>query len=104
MAISSTSHSTSPATSRRRTVKPNKVIFVNEVEGVSVKVKAKHGGERIEARAADLADVSGPGHWSGDIFDNGQPTVVDFTVGARDDGSPDITGVAVDVTARVRRR
>ncbi len=56
------------------TVKPNKVMFVNEVEGVSVKVKAKHGGERIEARAADLADVSGPGHWSGDIFDNGQPT------------------------------
>lgn len=69
------------------TVKPNKVMFVNEVEGVSVKVKAKHGGERIEARTADLADVSGHGHWSGDIFDNGQPTTVDFTVGARDDGS-----------------
>ena len=65
------------------TVKPNKVVFVNEVEGVSVKVKAKHGGERIEARAADLADVSGPGQWSGDIFENGQTTVVDFTVGAR---------------------
>ena len=77
------------------TVKPNKVMFVNDVEGVSVKVKAKHGGERIEARAADLADVSGPGQWSGDIFDNGQETVVDFTVGARDDGSPDITGVTV---------
>ena len=77
------------------TVKPNRVMFVNEVEGVSVKVKARHGGQRIEARAADLGDVSGPGRWSGDIFDNGQPTVVDFTVGARDDGSPDITGVAV---------
>ena len=51
------------------TVKPNKVMFVNEVEGVSVKVKAKHGGQRIEARAADLADVSGPGQWSGDIFE-----------------------------------
>ena len=62
---------------------------------MSVRVKAKHGGERIEARAADLADVSGPGQWSGDIFDNGQATVVDFTVGARDDGSPDITGVTV---------
>ncbi len=60
-----------------------------------MKVKAKHGGERIEARAADLADVSGPGQWSGDIFDNGQPTTVDFTVGARDDGSPDITDVSV---------
>ena len=48
-----------------------------------MKVKAKHGGERIEARAADLADVSGPGQWSGDIFENGQPTIVDFTVGAR---------------------
>ena len=77
------------------TVKPNKVMFVNEVEGVSVKIKAKHGGERIEARAADLADVSGPGQWSGDLFENGQATVVDFTVGARDDGTPDITGVTV---------
>ena len=75
------------------TVKPNKVVFVNEVEGVSVKVKAKHGGERIDARAADLAGVSGPGQWSGDVFENGQATVVDFTVGAGADGAPDITAV-----------
>jgi hypothetical protein len=78
------------------TVKPNNVVFVNEAEGVSVKVKAKHGGERIEARAADLTAVSGAGQWKGDVFENGQPAAtVDFTVGARADGSPDITGVAV---------
>jgi hypothetical protein len=77
------------------TVKPNKVVFVNEVEGVKVKVKAKHGGQRIEARAAELADVSGPGRWSGDIFENGQTSVVDFTVGALADGSPDLTAVTV---------
>jgi hypothetical protein len=76
-------------------VKPNNVVFVNEAEGVSVKVKAKHGGEKIEARAADLADVSGANQWSGDVFENGQSSVVDFTVGARADGSPDITGVTV---------
>ncbi|MGH9135065.1 MAG: hypothetical protein ACRDZZ_14095 [Ilumatobacteraceae bacterium] len=77
------------------TVKPNKVVFVSEAEGVRVRVKAKHGGERIDARAADLADVSGPGQWSGDVFENGQATTVDFTVGTREDGSPDITGVTV---------
>ncbi len=76
-------------------VKPNNVVFVNEVEGVSVKVKAKHGGEKIEARAADLADVSGASQWSGDVFENDQSTVVAFTVGAREDGSPDITDVGV---------
>ena len=86
------------------TVKPNKVVFVNEVEGVSVKVKAKHGGERIDARAADLAGVSGPGQWSGDVFENGQATVVDFTVGAGADGAPDITAVVGHVTARVHGR
>jgi hypothetical protein len=77
------------------TVKPNKVVFVNEADGVKVKVKAKHGGQRIEARAAELADVSGPGQWKGDIFENGQTTVVDFMVGALADGSPDLTGVTV---------
>jgi hypothetical protein len=76
-------------------VKPNKVVFVNEAQGVSVKVKAKHGGERVEARATDLADVSGANRWSGDVFENGQASVVNFTVGAATDGSPDITGVAV---------
>jgi len=77
------------------TAKPNKVVFVNEVEGVKVKVKAKHGGQRIEARAAELADVSGPSTWSGDVFENGQDTVIDFAVGALADGSPDLTGVTV---------
>jgi hypothetical protein len=77
------------------TLKPNKVSFVNEAGGVRIKVKAKRGGERVEARAAELGDVSGPGQWSGDVFDDGQSTTVDFTIGDRGDGTPDITGLSV---------
>ena len=33
-------------------VRPNKVAFVNEAQGVVVKVTARHGGERVEARLA----------------------------------------------------
>lgn len=33
--------------------------------------------------------------WSGDIFESGETTTVDFTVSALGDGSPDITGVSV---------
>jgi hypothetical protein len=77
-------------------VKPNKVSFVNEAEGVTVKVSAKHGGERVVARAGSLADVSGPGGWSGDVFDTGETTNVAFTVAAGADGAPDLTGITVD--------
>jgi hypothetical protein len=76
-------------------VRSNKVTFVNEEQGVTVKVSTKRGGERVEARAGTLDDVSGPGTWSGDVFDSGETTTVDFTIGAGADGAPDITGVAV---------
>ncbi len=79
-------------------VRPNKVAFVNEAQGVIVKVTARHGGERVEARAGSLADVSGPGGWSGDVFDTGEPTNVGFTIAAGADGGPDITGITVDST------
>lgn len=76
--------------------RPNKVAFVNEDAGVSVKVSAKHGGERVEARAGSLADISGDSGWSGDVFDSGETTNVGFTVGAADDGGPTITDVTVE--------
>lgn len=76
-------------------VDPGKVRFTNEAGDVAVKVSTKHGGERVSAHAGSLADISGPGQWSGDVFDSGDSTTVDFTIAAGADGGPDITGVAV---------
>jgi hypothetical protein len=76
-------------------VRSNKVTFVNEEQGVTVKVSTKRGGERVEARAGTLEEVSGPGTWSGDVFDSGETTTVNFTIGAGSEGGPDITGIEV---------
>ncbi len=45
-------------------------------------------------KAGALADVSGAGGWSGDVFNTGVATTVAFTIGATADGGPDITGVS----------
>lgn len=80
-------------------VKPNRVRFVNEDGTAGVRVSAKRGGERIGVQAGTLDDVSGPGSWSGDVFGDGSTTTVGFTIGAADDGSPTISGIAVDSAA-----
>jgi hypothetical protein len=74
-------------------VKPNTVVFKNADGTGSIVVKNRHGRQSVAARAGSLADISGPGHWSGDVFGTGTPTTVDFTVGAAADGSPDITAI-----------
>jgi hypothetical protein len=80
-------------------LKPHKVVFQsanpNDPTGdpARVVVKSRHGGQSVSARAGSLADVSGNGHWGGDVFGNGTPSTVDFTIGAATDGSPDITGI-----------
>lgn len=76
-------------------VDAGKVRFANDAGDVTVKVSAKHGGEHVSAHAGSLADISGPGQWSGDVFDSGDATTVDFTIAAADDGGPDISGVTV---------
>ena len=80
-------------------IKPNRVKFVNTDGTVSVAISARHGGQRVEARAGQLADISGPGIWTGDVFETGDATTVNFVVGAGADGGPDITGVTVDSVA-----
>jgi hypothetical protein len=82
-------------------LRANKVAFTNEAAGTSVKIVAKHGGERVEARAGSLADILGAGAWSGDVFGSGAATTVDFEVVDRGDGTPDIVGVAVTPAAGV---
>lgn len=73
--------------------RPNKVSFVNEDGTAKVRVTAGKRGQSASAKGTTLADVSGPGGWSGDVFGNGTTTTVSFTVGAAADGGPDITGV-----------
>ena len=80
-------------------VKPNRVRFVNGDESARVHVSAKRGGERVGVKAGSLDDVTGPGGWSGDVFGDGTATTVSFQIGADDDGSPTISGVAVDSSA-----
>jgi hypothetical protein len=82
------------------TLKPNKVVFENADGTAKVVVKNRNGGQRVEAKAGSLADVSGAGGWSGDIFGDGAVTTVGFTIGAAANGGPDITGITTsDPTA-----
>ena len=79
-------------------LKPRKVVFETANPDVTgdpgkVVVKSRHGGQSVSARAGSLADVSGLGSWSGDLFGAGTASTVDFTIGAGADGGPDITGI-----------
>jgi hypothetical protein len=81
-------------------VRPGKVVFVNDTTGVRVTVNSRGNTQSISARAGTLAQISGTGGWSGDVFGTGTITTVAYTVGDRGDGTPDITGVtSSDATA-----
>lgn len=81
-------------------VDTHRVTFENADGTAKVKVGSGHGGQGVAVKAGTLADVSGPGHWSGDVFGDGTTTTVDFTVGPTADGAPDITGISSsDATA-----
>ena len=82
------------------TDRPQKVAFVNADGTAKVIVRAHDGGQRIEARAGTLADVQGPGGWSGDVFGTGAITTVGFDVVTDADGKPSLTNiVSSDPTA-----
>jgi hypothetical protein len=84
------------------TLKPNRVVFQNTGGTATVTVTNRDGRQSVSVRAGTLADLSGSGRWSGDVFETGTPTMVDYTVGDRGDGTPDITGVSTsDATAVV---
>jgi hypothetical protein len=76
----------------------HKVVFqssdpTDPTATAKVVVRSKHGGQSVSARAGSLADISGPGSWSGDVFGDGSAAAtVSFTIAAAADGSPDITG------------
>jgi hypothetical protein len=80
-------------------LKPHKVVFSSTsaadptADPAKVTVKSKHGGQSVSARAGTLADVSGNGSWSGDVFGDGNASSVAFTIGGTD-AAPDITGTA----------
>jgi hypothetical protein len=88
------------------TLRPHKVVFhsansADATDIAKVVVKSKHGGQSVSARAGTLADVSGPGMWSGDLFGDGTASTVAFTIGAAADGSPDISGITTTGAAAV---
>ena len=76
-------------------LQPHKVVFesANAANPARVVVKSGHGGQSVSARAGTLAQVSGPGAWSGDVFGTGTASTVNFVIAAKTDGTPDITGV-----------
>ncbi|MCB0955899.1 MAG: hypothetical protein KDB12_07035 [Ilumatobacter sp.] len=78
------------------TLRPNRVVFQNADGTGSVAVGSDLGSQRTSARGGSLADITGDGSWSGDVFGSGAATTVTFTVGAAVDGGPDITNVASD--------
>lgn len=73
----------------------NRVAFVNADGTATVRVTAGRKGDQVTVRGSALADVLGPGGWSGDVFGSGTTTTVGFAVADRGDGTPDI----VDVTS-----
>jgi hypothetical protein len=77
-------------------LKSHKVVFesVSTTNPARIVVKSGHGGQSVSAHAGSLAEVSGPGVWSGDVFGTGTASTVNFTVVAKADGTPDITNVA----------
>jgi hypothetical protein len=87
------------ATTVATSARPHKVVFeaANAAgDPGKVTVKSKRGGQSVSARAGSLADISGDGSWSGDLFGNGTASSVTFTIAAAADGtSPDITGTAI---------
>jgi hypothetical protein len=74
-------------------VKSNSVVFVNDANTGKVRVETRHGSEKTGVAAGALADIVGPGGWSGDVFGTGTTTTVSFNIVANPDGSPDITGI-----------
>jgi hypothetical protein len=83
-------------------LRPGKVVFVNDTTGVKVTIQSHGNTQSVSARAGTLAQISGNGGWSGDVFGTGTATSVAYTVGDRGDGTPDITGVtSSDATAVV---
>ncbi|MEY2400903.1 MAG: hypothetical protein QOJ08_1014 [Ilumatobacteraceae bacterium] len=77
---------------------PRKVVFerTDATTGATGKVtiKSKHGGQSVSARGGSLADVTGDGGWSGDLFGDGVISTVTFAVAAAADGGPDIVGTS----------
>ncbi|MEY2581394.1 MAG: hypothetical protein QOE09_1243, partial [Ilumatobacteraceae bacterium] len=80
-------------------LKPHKVVFQSTsladptLDPAKVVVKSKHGGQSVSARAGTLAQVSGDGSWSGDVFGDGTTSKVMFTIGGTD-AAPDITVIS----------
>lgn len=81
--------------------RPNKVVFTNEAGTAKVAVGNHHGSQTVAARAGSLADISGQGGWSGDVFGTGTTTTVGFVIGATTEGGPDITNVTSDDSTAV---
>lgn len=88
-------------------LRPHKVVFQSAnpadptADPARIVIKSRHGGQSVSARAGSLADVSGPGGWSGDVFGDGTTSSVNFTVGAGSDGGPDITGITTSGASAV---
>jgi hypothetical protein len=82
--------------------RPNRVAFVNADGTATVRVNAGHRGDQVKVSGSTLADIVGPGGWSGDVFGSGTTTSVAFTIADRGDGTPDIVGVtSTDSTATI---
>jgi hypothetical protein len=73
--------------------RPQKVAFVNADGTAKVVVRARDGGQRVEATAGTLADVTGPGSWSGDVFGTGTSTTVSFEVVTDANGMPTLANI-----------
>jgi hypothetical protein len=74
-------------------VKPNKVSFESNDGEAKVTVTTKHGIQAVTARTSQLADIVGPGSWTGDVFGSGVTSTVNYEIAAATDGSPDIINV-----------
>jgi hypothetical protein len=85
-----------------KVLRPHAVQFVNADGSVKVTILSWGGSSSIQASAGSLADISGTGTWSADVFKTGTPTKVTYTVGDNGSGAPTLTIDSVDAPAAIQ--
>ena len=80
---------------------PHAVSFATSDGATKVKVRARGDRMSVRASSASLDDLVGSGTWTADLFGTGDPTSVDYTVGAAGDGSPTLSIDSVNAPSDV---
>ncbi len=80
-----------PGDFTQTTTEATRVRFENTAGTTTVSVKARGDRMSLSAKAPTLADLSGTGGWSADVFGTGAKSTVAYTVGNDGSGKPTVS-------------